>query len=207
MAKRVFVVLIAVNALLVLFLSMQKDIEAPEEKIKSFVSKGETLSVIDNKIELRSSVQQGVCKIVGPVLDVSIARQIMRRLRGKNISTDVIEKEDVVSRDYWVLIPPRASEKQALRLLKQLQLSNIDSYIVTQGDYANAISLGLFTVKASAYKIKKEMLEAGFDVSVQEILRSQKRFWLRLYGDSSALEYVITHELKDFENKVCKVLD
>lgn len=45
---------------------------------------------------------------------------------------------------HWVLIPPLESRSVALKRLAELQRAGIDSYLVTRGEFSNAISLGLF---------------------------------------------------------------
>ncbi|WP_148861584.1 SPOR domain-containing protein [Marinobacter fonticola] len=45
---------------------------------------------------------------------------------------------------HWVLVPPLGSRSAALERLEELQRAGVDSYLVTEGEYSNAISLGLF---------------------------------------------------------------
>ncbi|MFC3152133.1 hypothetical protein ACFOEK_13925 [Litoribrevibacter euphylliae] len=204
LARKLFVGLVAVNALLVLFIVMNNDLEPQVSSLTEFKQQGEHLEVV-SKMPLVSKVgERSECGELGPLDSFAVAEQVSRRLLSRNIGNSIYEKEVVVSTDYWVIIPPRPSEKQAYRLLKQLQLSNIDSYIVTQGDYANAISLGLFTVKTSAYRIKEKMMGAGFDVVVQEINRSQKRYWIEFFSSLESANLALSNFDAPISNKICK---
>lgn len=204
MAKKIFICLVAANALLILFVVMNQGRTSNEEMTKHFEQQGKGIEVIVAKPMLPERLSKEACGEMGPVVTLEEAQQLSKRMIARNIANKVYEKEVVVSTDYWVIIPPRASEKQAFRLLKQLQLANIDSYIVTQGDYANAISLGLFTVKASAYRIKEKMVSAGFDAIVQEIERSQKRYLIEFAGDTEFVRSIFLDSDLNIFDKACK---
>lgn len=202
--KKLFVGLVAINALLVLFVAMNKGVAPEKSKEAGFIQQGKELEVVSKQPIMKRISKQSNCGELGPLDSLSVAEQASRRLLARNIANTVYERDVAVSTDYWVIIPPRPSEKQAYRLLKQLQLANIDSYIVTQGDYANAISLGLFTVKASAYRIKDKMANAGFEVVVQEINRTQKRYWIEFSAALEAVKLALSDFDVDISNKVCK---
>lgn len=56
---------------------------------------------------------------------------------------------------HWVLIPPQP-EDVALRQFRDIQRQGIDSYLVTEGENRNAISLGLFESRESAISVLEE---------------------------------------------------
>lgn len=204
MAKRIFIILLAVNALIVLYVVMNKELQVADTGLVSFDQKGKLVSVINqNRTQIRTE-GSGNCGEVGPASSLDLIEQASQRLIARNIDNNILQKDLVVSTDYWVIIPPRASERQAYRLLKQLQLANIDSYIVTQGDYANAISLGLFTIRESAVGVKDKMIDAGFDVVIQEIERTQKHYWLTFSGDLSVVKQLLAELKLIVSNKSCK---
>jgi cell division protein FtsN len=204
MLKKIFICLVAANALLVLFVVMNQERTSNEEVSNYFEPQGKKIEVVTSAPVFPQKLPKEMCGELGPLVSLEQANQISKRLVARNIANNVYEKEVVVSTDYWVIIPPRASEKQAFRLLKQLQLANIDSYIVTQGDYANAISLGLFTVKASAYRIREKMVSAGFDAIVQEIERSQKRYLIEFAGDAGFVRSIFSDSDLNIFDKACK---
>lgn len=51
---------------------------------------------------------------------------------------------------HWVIIPPLPNRQEALALFRSIQRRGVDSYLVTEGEQENAISLGLFESRAAA---------------------------------------------------------
>ena len=202
--KKVFISLLALNALLVLYVSMDKKIVVEDDLSRDFVSVGEKLQVITTTKTLPIRKVVDHCLSLGPIDTKEMAEQIYQRLNARNVVSEILKKDVLVSTDYWVIIPPRKSERQALRLLKQLQLANIDSYVVTQGDFSNANSLGLFTVENSAYRIKEKMEAAGFDSVVQEIPRRQIRYWVEVGSTDFVLNGMFDDLNVKINEKSCK---
>ena len=82
----------------------------------------------------------------------------------------------------------------------------MDSYIITQGELAEGISLGLFRNKKSAERLTLKMQEMDYDVVIKEVLRGEKELWLefpqvsalteamrkRIVGDGQKLDWMLT---------------
>lgn len=81
---------------------------------------------------------------------------------------------------HWVYIPPSASRELALRQLKELQARSIDSFIVAEGEFARAISLGSFQSRDSAITVQARVRSAGYPAEVQEIRRDIRQHWVVL---------------------------
>lgn len=62
---------------------------------------------------------------------------------------------------HWVIIPPLPSRAAGLAKLRQLQAAGIDSYLVTEGEQQNAISLGLFESQRAAQRVLEGRRKAG----------------------------------------------
>lgn len=56
---------------------------------------------------------------------------------------------------HWVLIPPQPPA-QALNQFRNIQRQGIDSYLVTEGERRNAISLGLFESREAAKRVLRQ---------------------------------------------------
>jgi hypothetical protein len=201
--KRIFIVLIALNALFALFIVMQKE-SLKQNQDSVFKPIGQEVKVVKKQNSIPVVKEVDACIRLGALESIELAEQLFKRLSAHNVASQIVEQEVLASTDFWVIIPPRPSKKQALRLLKQLQLANIDSYIVIEGDYANAISLGLFTVKGSAYGIRDKMIESGYEAVVQEIPRYQKRYWLELMNSNKVPESVLSDVNVEIIEKACK---
>ncbi len=87
--------------------------------------------------------------------------------------------------EYWVYVPPLSSRMMAVRKLKQLQSRNIDSFVITQGDLVNGISLGLFSKKSSSDRLLRKMAKLKIPVETSEILRGDKELYVFMSGDTS----------------------
>jgi hypothetical protein len=56
---------------------------------------------------------------------------------------------------YWVIIPPQPYDV-ALNQFRSMQHRGVDSYLVTEGENKNAISLGLFESQNAAISVLEE---------------------------------------------------
>src|SRR5690606_14367764 len=83
------------------------------------------------------------CLFLGSFQQEEGARQVEQRLMALDIQAEVRAVDAAAGLDYWVYLAPLASRQASLRQLKELQARKIDSYIITQGDLANGISLGI----------------------------------------------------------------
>ena len=80
-----------------------------------------------------------------------------------DIQAEIRSVDAAAGLDYWVYLAPLASRQASLRQLKELQARKIDSYIITQGDLANGISLGIFPRSDSVKPLLRAIKEGrGF---------------------------------------------
>ena len=82
--------------------------------------------------------------------------------------------------EYWVHVPPRSGREEALRTLKELQRRNIDSYIITQGDLAEGVSLGLFRKKESAESVRDKVAQYDIPVDIRVVNESSREYWVEV---------------------------
>ena len=72
----------------------------------------------------------------------------------------------------WVLIPPQP-EAVALSQFRDIQRQGIDSYLVTEGENRNAISLGLFESRESAISVLEEKKRQNLNAVLVNFPRNQ----------------------------------
>lgn len=118
------------------------------------------------------------CGRLGPFAEQVSARQVQNRLADLDIAARVDSEEVVVREDYWVHIPPRDSEAAALAMLRELQKRDIDSFLITDGDLVKGISLGFFSRRESAQKVRDKRREQGYPAEIREVPRTERKFWL-----------------------------
>lgn len=129
---------------------------------------------------------EGQCLVVGPFTSTGMADQMQQRLFSLGISSRERSDNEDASYDFWVHIPPLPGREVAIRLLRELQGQNIDSFVITQGELANGISLGLFGKEASANKVSSRLLQAGYETRIKELPRQPRTFWLELLEDHAS---------------------
>lgn len=131
--------------------------------------------------------EQAVCLFLGPFDEPTQAEQVEQRLLSLDIrsQSQVVEAAGAV--DYWVYLPPLASRQASLRQLRELQARKIDSYIISQGDLANGISLGIFPRHDSAESVISRLRRAGYEPLLRELPRANRSHWVRIAPESRRL--------------------
>lgn len=123
-----------------------------------------------------------ICYVAGPYDDELDAKHLLARaasLGFKGQLNTLKVPTDKVG-EYWVHVPPRANRTRALRVLKELQQRQVDAYIITQGELADGISLGLFRKRESADALYKQVSEYGIDVAIKDVAQSKTEYWIEL---------------------------
>lgn len=130
---------------------------------------------------------EAVCLYLGSFEAMTDAYAVEQRLLSLDIQSRVQSMDAAAGIDYWVYLPPLASRQASLRQLRELQARKIDSYIITQGDLANGISLGIFARSDSAQSVMQRLRDAGYEPSLREITRAHRSFWVRISPQSRRL--------------------
>ena len=150
----------------------------------------------------RALVQEaeGGCFFLGGFDDVSGALLVVQRLLSLDIESSVEPMDMAAGVDYWVYLPPLMSRQASLRQLRELQSRNIDSYIITVGELANGISLGIFSRKDSAGSVVSRLESVDYAAQIKELPRTHRRYWVRVTGSSRDLlnASLLEELLRDF---------
>jgi cell division septation protein DedD len=146
------------------------------------------------------------CLFLGSFQSEDAARQVEQRLIALDIEARVRAVDAAAGLDYWVYLAPLASRQASLRQLKELQARKIDSYIITQGDLANGISLGIFPRSDSAESVMQRLRDAGYEPSLRELPRAQRSYWVRVAPESRRLADDVLQQLaadfKDLQHQI-----
>lgn len=120
------------------------------------------------------------CLRVGPFGNEAVVAQWQQRLLSHGVSSELRPEQNNEHNDYWVHIPPLPSTDGAMRLLRELQAQRIDSFVITQGDLANGISLGLYSRREKAESVSRRLRGAGYKVAVRPLPRLPAQWWLEM---------------------------
>jgi cell division septation protein DedD len=157
-------------------------------------------------MEVGGAVVDQTCLFLGSFQQEDAARQVEQRLTALDIEAQVRSVDAAAGLDYWVYLAPLASRQASLRQLKELQARKIDSYIITQGDLANGISLGIFPRSDSAESVMQRLRDAGYEPLLRELPRAQRSFWVRVAPESRRLADDVLQRLaadfKDLQHQI-----
>lgn len=96
----------------------------------------------------------------------------------------------------WVLTDRYSSRRQALKALRHFQRRGIDSFLVTQGQWANAISLGLYQSSRLAREAQHRLGKKGIRVHIEPYTRSREEFFVRFRALSGKQAAVLRKTVK-----------
>ncbi|MCO6059066.1 SPOR domain-containing protein [Pseudomonas sp. MOB-449] len=133
------------------------------------------------------SAEPAVCLFLGGFEREEQAREVEQRLISLDVRATVQPVDAAAGTDYWVYLAPLASREASLRQLKELQARRIDSYIVTQGDLVNGISLGIFPRLDSAESVMQRLRDSGYEPFMRELSRAHRDYWVRVAPESRRL--------------------
>lgn len=122
-----------------------------------------------------------LCTVIGPWPSVESGQAAVRALAAH--APRLRELQVARDRLNWVYLPPAESREIALRTLAELQSQGVDSFVVNEGENANAISLGYFSSEDSARGLRIRMRNAGYPARVEETVRQVTEYWLEIRPD------------------------
>ena len=127
---------------------------------------------------VRNKEELDICWMIGPFKELISSKQVAGRMASLDIELEVVELTVQGSPDYWVHIAPMPTRKLALKKLRELQSNKVDSYLVTEGELANGISLGFFASKARADAVYEQRKRQGYTPTVRTVPRVHTEIWL-----------------------------
>lgn len=138
------------------------------------------MAVVDNPVVEAAGAQEvASCIGIGPFSDVFTGQNALEQIAALDIVATLKAVNLVTGeKDFRVLIPPATSPEEAFRKLRELQASNVDSYVITQGEYALGISLGVFSSASGAEVLQARVGSIGYNSEIIEIERQSRSYWI-----------------------------
>lgn len=125
-----------------------------------------------------------MCQMIGPFVEQISARQVRDRLRALDIAVELYEMQVPQRVDYWVHLGPQPTRKAAVDLLRELQAKGIDSFLISEGELTNGISLGFFSREELARATQEERRRQGYSASIHPVQRFSAEIWA-VYAEES----------------------
>lgn len=129
----------------------------------------------------------GLCTQIGPFRAADTADQAMQQLLSSGISAQAKALKIRHGEDFWVLIPAMSGRDASLGLLRELDAQGVDAYLITEGDYAGGMSLGLFSQGELAAALQKRIADRGYGAQMEEIPRFREEHWLEISQNDTGL--------------------
>lgn len=135
----------------------------------------------------QQSAEDEQCAFVGQFTTEQAAASAVDRLASLELSPR-IQVHDVPDEPlWWVHIPPLPSEAEAERRLRALSERQIESFLVSEGEFRNAISLGYFRNRTNAMQLSDDFNDDGIDSELREIQRFNQTYWLVFEPEEAGL--------------------
>jgi hypothetical protein len=127
----------------------------------------------------RTSNITSSCYSAGPFNTLKAAQLVGKRVSDYGLETTIRSIKSMETLNYFVYIPPVESRQAADDLVKDLKINGVEDYfIVTEGPYTNAISLGFYSSLGRASRYAEYIRYLGYDARYSEQKTPLEVYWL-----------------------------
>ena len=152
--------------------------------------------------ELATTVSGSSCVRLGWIPSAEEAQRLVdNQPLASEAGFRVQEVERELAPLHWVIIPPQPPEV-ALRQFQDMQRQGIDSYLVTEGENRNAISLGLFESRESAISVLEEKKRQNLNAVLVNFPRNQISYALSFEAEPDLAEELVQAVKADYGSKL-----
>jgi|TARA_B110000196_G_scaffold305580_1_gene303330 hypothetical protein len=142
--------------------------------------------VVSNAVRVDKGENNAVCDAIGPFSDIVDGQTVVERLEVLGTQVRLQALDDTTGEyDFRIMIPPVSSLEDAFRKLRELQAQGIDSYVITKGEDALAISLGVYSSDTAAKVAQESHAKDGYQSRIAKIPRLNRNFWLVHQGSTA----------------------
>ncbi len=119
-----------------------------------------------------------MCFSVGPLSSPDDVERIGAWLASQGGEASLRESERREISVFWVYFPPFPSREEALEFVARMQANEIeDIYVIRRGDMANAISVGIYSQRASTQRRLSELRGKGYEPSILPRYKTKQAAW------------------------------
>lgn len=113
------------------------------------------------------------CYRIGPVLEPERAAAVEAQLRAQGWTTVREPQQGGAIIGHIVYWPPLADRAAAMAKMRELRAQGVDNFVIAEGEFANGLSLGLFSTEANAERQAEELRGKGLQARVGPRRREQ----------------------------------
>jgi hypothetical protein len=141
----------------------------------------------------------GNCYTLGPFRNKKAVASVRDRMVAVGIDAKRRLDKNNTRKGFWVIIPPESTRKKANQHIRALKQKGVkDYFLVVTGEFANAVSLGVFVNSDSAERRYEVMKKQGFDARVQTVDLPVREYWLDWSKEQILLPEVLSKFREEF---------
>lgn len=129
-----------------------------------------------------------LCVTLGRFDSATEAEKLRQRLLALAVAAEVRAREVVVGIDYWLVMPVVGGERHAVLQLSALQEQGVDGFLISRGELAGQLSLGVFAREEYAQLRREQLQELGHDVNLHALSKTEQQYVVEV--DSKARRLV-----------------
>ena len=189
--KYLFLSLVLLNILYALWQLQHNVLEtsvSTESAGSPVVEPGPTAPVAIAESEPPRPDAAALCVTLGRFAAQEDAEQLRQRLLALDIESRLQAREVVMGADYWLVMPVVGGERHAVIQLSALQEQGIDSFLITRGEMAGSLSLGVFAREDYAQVRREQLQQLGHDVRLHAFNKKEQQYVVEV--DSKARRLV-----------------
>jgi len=192
---RTFLILLLIANLAYLGWNLSRgDQDRPVASVPPTAAAGKSLQLLEEVAESRFP-EEPVAPLEQPA--TCIALGVFDNTEESDFLVSALQERDMQARvellqagetsSFRVYMPPFNANTAARQTLEALQADGLDSFLITTGDLAGGISLGLFSQEASALGLQESLAAQGYATSIREVVTSSNEIWVTIEGISQDL--------------------
>lgn len=141
-----------------------------------------------------------LCVTLGRFAEQAEAEQLRQRLLALDIASRLRSREVVIGADYWLVMPVMGGERHAVIQLSALQEQGIDSFLITRGEMAGSLSLGVFAREDYAQVRQEQLQQLGHDVRLHALNKKEQQYVVEVDSEARRLvdQAMLTRLRSDF---------
>lgn len=147
-----------------------------QERDALIVDSAEELKLAESDVVEMAS--EPYCPSLGPFEDKVLVQKIGTELATNGLTVSSRMEILGTGERFRVYLPVQSDRNQAADILKKLRAKKIDSYIMSEPGFENAISLGIFSLRDSADGLVKKMNSYGYQAQVSLSAYNKEVYWI-----------------------------
>jgi len=166
------------------------------------IQRDEARSGLQSATEFVTPVEStpALCVMLGTFANRAEADQLRQRLLALDVAAELVAREEVTTTDYWLVMAVSGGSKGALARLSALQERGVDSFLITRGDLAGNLSLGVFSQHDYAAARQAQLATEGYQVEIKAVEKTREQYLLQVPPRSRRLldQAMLTRLRADF---------